>query len=158
MNDNTTHAWVQETQFGPIGVKETGGAIVRVYLPDETIEKGTCRWRSALLAEAFQQLQEYFDGLRTDFNLPLVPEGTPFMRSVWSVLMQIPYGETREYGEIAAQLGKPHAARAIGMAVRRNPIPLFIPCHRVTGANGILAGYRGGVDLKAALLALEHRD
>lgn len=90
MNDNTTHAWVQETQFGPIGIKETGGAIVRVYLPDEIVEKGTCRWRSALLAEAFQQLQEYFDGLRTDFNLPLVPEGTPFMRSVWSVLMQIP--------------------------------------------------------------------
>lgn len=88
----------------------------------------------------------------------LLRKGTPFMRSVWSVLMQIPYGETREYGEIAAQLGKPHTVRAVGMAVRRNPIPLFIPCHRATGANGVLAGYRGGVDLKAALLALEHRD
>lgn len=149
MNDNTTHAWVQETQFGPIGIKETGGAIVRVYLPDEIVEKGTCWWRSALLAEAFQQLQEYFDGLRTDFNLPLVPEGTPFMRSVWSVLMQIPYGETREYGEIAAQLGKPHTVRAVGMAVRRNPIPLFIPCHRRERCARRLQG-RGGPESRSA--------
>ncbi len=157
MNDNTTYLWVQETQFGKIGIKETGGAIVHVSLPGEEIENGVCRWRSALLAEAFQQLQEYFDGIRTDFNLPLVPEGTPFMRAVWSALLQIPYGQTASYKDIAEKIGKPQAMRAVGMANNRNPIPIFIPCHRVIGANGDLVGYGGGLDLKAALLALEHR-
>ena len=154
--EEPAYLWCAETRFGRMGIKERGGAILRLYLPGEIIEEGVCRWRSALLAEAFRQLEEYFDGFRTVFNLPLAPEGTPFMRSVWNALLAIPYGETASYKQIAEAVGNPRAVRAVGMANNRNPIPILIPCHRVIGSNGELVGYAGGLDLKAALLALEH--
>ena len=101
------------------------------------------------------QLNEYFTGRRRTFDLPLSLRGTPFQRSVWLQLLQIPWGETRSYGDIARAVGKPGAARAVGMANQTNPIPIIVPCHRVIGANGSLTGYAGGLDVKARLLALE---
>ena len=90
-----------------------------------------------------------------DFDLPLAPEGTSFQQSVWQKLQTIPYGQTSTYGELAAELGKPNASRAVGAANGRNPIPIVIPCHRVIGANGKLTGFSGGLHIKEALLSLE---
>lgn len=102
-----------------------------------------------------KQLDEYFDGSRQDFDLPLRPQGTEFQRRVWQALQQIPYGETRSYGELAKYVGNPKASRAVGAANGINPIPVIIPCHRVIGSNGKLTGFGGGLETKAFLLNLE---
>ena len=104
---------------------------------------------------AAAQLQEYFAGKRKTFSFPLAPAGTPFPQAVWAALGEIPWGETRSYGQIAAAIGKPQAARAVGMACNRNPIWIAIPCHRVIGAGKQLTGYAGGLSMKQALLELE---
>ncbi len=109
------------------------------------------------VAQAARQLREYFAGSRTDFDLPLAPEGTEFQRNVWQRLQEIPYGETISYGELARRVGNPKASRAVGAANGQNPIPIVIPCHRVIGANGKLTGFGGGLPTKEALLALEAR-
>lgn len=107
--------------------------------------------------QAIQQLSEYFAGKRTEFTLPLHPQGTAFQVAVWNALQTIPFGETRSYGEIASTIGKPKAARVVGLANNRNPLAIVIPCHRVIGANGNLTGYAGGLDCKAFLLNLEQK-
>jgi methylated-DNA-[protein]-cysteine S-methyltransferase len=101
------------------------------------------------------QLAEYFDGRRRQFDLPLAPEGTPFQQSVWRALLDIPYGETISYGELATRIGRRSASRAVGLANGSNPLPIVIPCHRVIGASGKLTGYGGGLAIKDQLLALE---
>jgi methylated-DNA-[protein]-cysteine S-methyltransferase len=101
------------------------------------------------------QLDEYFAGERHTFDLAFAFDGTPFLRSVWEALTTIPYGETRSYGEIARQIGRPDRARAVGSANGRNPISIVVPCHRVIGADGSLTGYGGGLDRKRYLLDLE---
>ena len=105
--------------------------------------------------EANQQLRGYFDGKRTQFELPLDLSGTPFQLAVWNELRKIPYGSTRSYIDIARSLGKPGAARAVGMANHENPIAVVIPCHRVVGSDGSLTGYAGGLHLKKQLLGIE---
>ncbi len=102
-----------------------------------------------------RQLDEYFAGVREKFDLPLALEGTDFQRQVWRALVAIPYGETRSYGELAAELGRPGASRAVGRANATNPIPIVIPCHRVIGADGSLTGFGGGLPAKRRLLELE---
>jgi methylated-DNA-[protein]-cysteine S-methyltransferase len=117
-------------------------------------------WRPSArgaVGEAIRQLKEYFAGRRTEFDLPLAPEGTEFQREVWRRLQEIPYGETISYGELARRVGNPNASRAVGAANGSNPIPIIIPCHRVIGANGKLTGFGGGLPTKKALLALEAR-
>lgn len=101
------------------------------------------------------QLAEYFAGQRRVFELPLVPEGTPFQQSVWRALLAIPHGQTRSYGDIARHIEQPAAVRAVGAANGRNPIAIIVPCHRVIGANGSLIGFGGGLPVKRVLLALE---
>jgi methylated-DNA-[protein]-cysteine S-methyltransferase len=103
------------------------------------------------------ELREYLGGTRSHFTFRIAPSGTPFERSVWDALQQIPYGETRTYGEIAAGLGDRGAARAVGSANHKNPIPIVIPCHRVVRSGGGLGGYGGGLELKRKLLNLETR-
>ena len=110
---------------------------------------------TAAFGEVARQLDEYFEGSRTTFDLPLAPAGTAFQRRVWDELARIPRGSTVTYGELAARVGHPGAARAVGAAVGRNPISIVVPCHRVIGADGTLTGYAGGVGRKAFLLALE---
>ncbi|HEV3000767.1 MAG TPA: methylated-DNA--[protein]-cysteine S-methyltransferase [Solirubrobacteraceae bacterium] len=102
-----------------------------------------------------RQLGEYFAGERRAFDLPLAPAGTPWQRAVWAALLEVPYGETVTYAELAARAGRPGAARAAGAANGRNPISVVVPCHRVIGTSGSLTGYGGGLDAKGWLLALE---
>ena len=117
-----------------------------VWLPDQQAFR-----------EARQQLRAYFAGELMHFDLPVAPAGTPFQQQVWRALQGIPYGQTRSYGDIAAQLGSPLASRAVGAANGRNPLPIVIPCHRVIGASGSLTGVAGGLQAKALLLRLEQR-
>ena len=116
-------------------------------------------WRESAeyLGEAVRQLLAYFAGEQEAFDLPLVPQGTPFQHAVWKRLCEIPYGETISYGELARRVGNPNASRAVGLANGSNPIPIVIPCHRVIGSNGKLTGYGGGLPIKEKLLALERR-
>ena len=106
--------------------------------------------------ECVRQLDKYFAGKLRKFSLDLAPQGTLFQREVWDALLQIPYGETRSYQDIAHAIGNPKAVRAVGNSNARNPIAIIIPCHRVIGANGKLTGYAGGLAYKRALLDLEH--
>jgi methylated-DNA-[protein]-cysteine S-methyltransferase len=106
---------------------------------------------------AIRQLRAYFAGELHEFDLPLAPEGTPFQRSVWSKLREIPYGETISYGELATRVGNPKASRAVGMANGRNPLPIVVPCHRVIGSSGKLTGFGGGLPAKQLLLELERK-
>jgi methylated-DNA-[protein]-cysteine S-methyltransferase len=104
---------------------------------------------------AREQLDAYFAGDLTDFELPLAAAGSPFQQLVWTALREIPYGETRSYGEIAGRIGRPGAARAVGLANGRNPIAIVVPCHRVVGADGSLTGFAGGLERKRLLLEHE---
>ncbi|MCZ0954964.1 MAG: methylated-DNA--[protein]-cysteine S-methyltransferase [Rhodospirillaceae bacterium] len=114
-------------------------------------------WRQggSLVAEVGRQLDEYFEGRRRQFDLPLAPSGTPFQLRAWKALQDIPYGATRSYGEQARAMGQPKAVRAVGAANGRNPIAIVVPCHRVIGGDGRLTGYGGGLDVKQYLLELE---
>lgn len=112
---------------------------------------------SAALAFAREQLEEYFAGTRTGFDLPLHPQGTAFQLTVWEELARIPYAETISYGELARRIGQPQAMRAVGAANGRNPLPIVVPCHRVIGANGSLTGFGGGLPAKRFLLEWERR-
>ncbi len=107
------------------------------------------------LKQAIDQLGVYFEGKLQSFDLELSPDGTPFQKSVWNALKEIPYGKTISYGEIAKKIGKPNASRAVGAANGQNPIPIVIPCHRVIGKSGDLTGFGGGLDVKEKLLSLE---
>lgn len=110
-----------------------------------------------VLAEAERQIQGYFAGERTSFSVPLDFRGTDFQKSVWAALLTIPFGETRSYGEIARQIGRPGASRAVGAANGRNPLSIVAPCHRVIGTNGALTGFAGGLAAKELLLGMERR-
>lgn len=111
-----------------------------------------------VLVETERQIAEYFAGKRSAFTVPLDFRGTDFQKSVWAALLTIPFGETRSYGEIARQIGRPSASRAVGAANGRNPISIIAPCHRVIGSNGALTGFAGGLAAKELLLALERCD
>ena len=112
---------------------------------------------SLLLRETRAQLAAYFAGQLRQFRLPLAPAGTPFQKQVWAALLEIPYGETCSYGQLAQMAGNPRAARAVGMANHRNPIAIIVPCHRCIGGDGGLTGYGAGLEKKVYLLTLERR-
>lgn len=135
---------------GSLTLFEEDGALIAVDWGQAPETQST-----PLLEEAHHQLDAYFNGTLKEFNLPLSPQGTPFQQSLWKFLQQIPYGTTRTYGDIATDLGS--AARAVGGACGKNPLPIIIPCHRVISANGKLTGYTGGegIETKRALLRLE---
>ncbi len=151
------------TPIGPLLIAGSiaGGtdAIRRIEFPRNGEARrpadGWSQTASGAVGEAARQLSEYFLGARTEFDLPLAPEGTEFQRAVWRHLQAIPYGETIAYGDLARRMGNPKASRAVGAANGANPIPIVIPCHRVIGANGKLTGFGGGLPIKEALLSLE---
>lgn len=126
---------------------QSGNAAIEV---DQTYQKDESKFK-----EAIKQLEEYFAGLRTDFDLPLNPVGTAFQKSVWQTLCEIPFGESKSYQCLANELNNPKAVRAVGSANGKNPIALIVPCHRVIGSNKKLTGYAGGLELKAKLLTHE---
>lgn len=139
--------------IGPIGIIGDGETITEVHLGAGDDGTGDVSTRDAgVFRDAVAQVQAYFAGGLTRFDLPLDARGTPFQRAVWTALMTIPFGETRSYAQIAASIDAPNAARAVGMANARNPIAIVIPCHRVIGASGALTGYAAGVDRKRWLL------
>lgn len=142
---------------GRMTIVDGGGAVVRIGFGVLDVE-GSALSPTALTNEAATQLMEYFAGKRRTFSLPLAPKGTPFQKEVWQALPSIPYGQTRSYADIAAQVGRPKAYRAVGMANNRNPIPIVIPCHRVVGSSGDMVGYAYGTKIKRYLLELEGID
>ena len=148
------------TPLGELTLTASATALTGVYFP--TSRHGpppgadrTTSDPSPVLERTREQLEEYFAGTRSAFDLPLEATGTPFEERVWDALRRIPYGTTTSYGELARRLGDPKASRAVGIANARNPIPIIIPCHRVIGANGDLTGYGGGLDRKLWLLKHE---
>lgn len=150
-----THYACYET---PLGLIRIGYRDKKILSLSRVAAPGAPNFPSPVSDLAAAELAEYFEGKRKIFDLPLEPMGTPFQMAVWDALRQIPYGETRSYGDIAIAIGKPKAARAVGMACNRNPIWVIIPCHRVIGSNRNLTGYAGGLDMKQALLELEQRN
>ena len=148
-----------ETPIGTVLIAGDTEAVRRIAFPRRgkpvRPERGWERSARGPVGEAIRQLREYFAGRCTGFDLPLAPEGTPFQRTVWRQLQEIPYGATISYGELARRVGNPKASRAVGSANGRNPIPIVIPCHRVIAADGTLGGFGGGLPVKRALLELE---
>ncbi len=145
-----------DSVLGRLTLCQCGDYITHVRLEKEVFSQEAYLEQSTeLLLEAVRQLNAYLKGDVRQFDLPLSPQGTPFMQKVWSQLTHIPYGLTSSYKDIAISLGQAGAARAVGMACNRNPLPIFIPCHRVIGSNGSLTGYSGGLEIKQKLLDLE---
>jgi len=154
---NKKRCFVQ-TPVGELELVEDGRGICRLSFGFDPCESEIPIEETPLLKEAQKELEEYFSGTRKTFELPLSFSGTEFQMRDWQALLQIPYGETRTYGEIAAAIGCPKGSRAVGMANRRNPIAILIPCHRVIGADGTLTGYAGknkALHIKEFLLKLE---
>jgi methylated-DNA-[protein]-cysteine S-methyltransferase len=151
------------TPVGPLTLVAEGEALVGVWMEDQRHHPGViaygepARADDPVLAGAAAQLEAYFAGERTEFDLPLAAHGTAFQRRVWAELERIPYGETVTYGELARRLGNPTGSRAVGLANGRNPIGIVVPCHRVVGSGGDLTGYGGGLPRKRLLLDLEAR-
>ena len=145
------------TKIGKISIVEEAEKIIEIRINEE-LEKDFILKDTKLLNDVAKQLEEYFCGARKNFDVPLNPKGTHFMKKVWTSLLKIPYGEVRTYKQIAEKIGNPKAARAVGMANNKNPIPIIIPCHRVIGSNGNLIGYALGLDMKKFLLELEKKN
>lgn len=143
------------TPIGELQLISDGQYLVKIAFPGQHEEKAKDSAEDPTLRLATEQLTEFFDGNRRQFDLPLAPAGTPFQHDVWAQLAQIPYGEVRCYRDIAVALGKPTAMRAVGAANGRNPLPIVVPCHRVIGADGSLTGFAGGLECKRQLLLLE---
>jgi len=142
---------VYEYPVGHIEIGYTDSTICSVNFTNKPVGGR----RSELSDRADMQLKEYFSGKRKDFDLPLALQGTPFRMKVWQALLEIPYGETRSYKDVAVRVGNPKAIRAVGGANHNNPISIIVPCHRVIGADGSLVGYGGGLNNKMRLLELE---
>ncbi|MGB9082828.1 MAG: methylated-DNA--[protein]-cysteine S-methyltransferase [Desulfuromonadaceae bacterium] len=141
--------------IGRIGIAEENGCITNLYFEADNVPQNVEKCETEVIKEAFRQLEGYLAGDLRSFSLPVAPRGSAFMSAVWKILCSIPYGETASYKEIAIAAGNPKAFRAVGLANNRNPVPIFIPCHRVIGADGKLVGYRGGLETKKILLDLE---
>jgi methylated-DNA-[protein]-cysteine S-methyltransferase len=148
-----------DSPIGPLALAGRGQVLTNLRMVDQTYEPDRTNWvpDDRAFPDAVEQLEAYFAGERTDFDLKLSLTGSEFQRRVWQALLTIPYGETRSYGEIAEQIGASGAARAVGLANGRNPIAIIVPCHRVIGASGRLTGYGGGLERKQSLLELERR-
>ena len=157
------HLVLEPTPVGPLTLVADGEALVAVWMEDQRHHPGELTYGVSaaaddpVLTRAAAQLEEYFAGERTEFDLPLAAQGTEFQRRVWAELERIPYGETATYGELARRLGNPTGSRAVGLANGRNPLGIVVPCHRVVGTSGDLTGYGGGLPRKRLLLDLEAR-
>ena len=149
---------VMDSPVGPLTLVATDGELCGLYMAEQRHRPSDRTFGepdAGPFAEATEQLEEYFAGSRTQFDLPLGPVGTEFQQRVWRALLVIPYGQTIAYGQIATQIGSPAASRAVGLANGRNPIGIIVPCHRVVGSTGHLTGYGGGLERKQLLLDFE---
>ncbi|MEZ6022277.1 MAG: methylated-DNA--[protein]-cysteine S-methyltransferase [Hyphomonadaceae bacterium] len=151
-----TVSCIYDSPVGPLTLISDGAALTHLEFENPRYPFAPAPLGDdAILKRTRQQLDQYFAGVLKRFDLPLAAEGTAFQRQVWAELVNIPYGATRSYGQLAAAIGKPQASRAVGLANGRNPISIIVPCHRVIGANGGLTGYGGGMERKQILLDLE---
>jgi len=153
-----THYRTVASPIGTLTVAGEGCTLTHLLMSEQSHEPDRSGWEPAgpdAFADVVAQLEAYFAGELTAFDVDLELTGTEFQRRVWSALQTIPYGETRSYGQIAEQIGSPAASRAVGLANGRNPISIIVPCHRVIGSSGGLTGYGGGIERKRALLELE---
>ena len=145
------------TPIGKIRLTDNGEAITSLAFVGVNDDNAVVLNETPLIHRAFCQLDEYFRGVRRNFDLPLCPHGTEFQKKVWQALLKIPYGEVCSYIDIANEIGSAKAFRAVGGANNKNPIPIIIPCHRVIGKNGKLVGYAGGLEIKKFLLEIESK-
>ncbi|KQA27238.1 cysteine methyltransferase [Vibrio metoecus] len=155
-----THFTYYESVLGRVTLQANQQGLLGVWFATQTTQPehlGTYTEECSILNNAIQQLDEYFSGQRTQFELPLAANGTAFQQSVWHALCKIPYGESWSYQQLAEAIGNPKAVRAVGLANGKNPISIIVPCHRVVGKSGKLTGYAGGLERKAFLLELEQR-
>jgi methylated-DNA-[protein]-cysteine S-methyltransferase len=155
-----THT-TMDTPVGELTIVAEDGALTAIYFPSHKRLPAPSEFGARTehgFEEAKAQLAEYFAGERRVFTLPLAPKGDAFQQKVWALLRAIPYGQTRSYRQLAAELGDPHLAQAVGNANGRNPLSIVVPCHRVVGADGSLTGYAGGLERKRFLLELEESD
>lgn len=144
---------VIDSPLGVLTLTAEDGVLSGVHLENRPVDLGLRQDEG--FDEAIRQFGEYFAGERTTFELPTIAQGNNMQRRVWQALIEIPYGETRSYGQIAEQLGLRHVVRAVGAAIGQNPLLVVVPCHRVIGADGKLTGYAGGLERKRQLLDLE---
>ncbi len=148
-----------DSPLGTLTVAATERGLCGIYFEQHRHFKGKDGWQRnaqhTVLRQAVRQLEEFFAGKRTAFDVPFDLHGTPFQQEVWAQLLRIPYGATVSYGEHARAVGRPKAARAVGAAIGRNPVSIIVPCHRVVGSNGSLTDYAGGLERKRRLLDLE---
>lgn len=151
------HVYYYEYPVGTLGIAQDEKGVTNIFFRQRDALSDALTEETDLIKRAAAQLDEYFAGTRTAFDIPLSFYGTEFQKKVWHALCTIPYGETRSYKQIAEQAGCPGGARAVGMANNQNPIMIVVPCHRVIGANGKLVGYASGVDVKKFLLDLEKK-
>ena len=149
-----TYGGVGKIEIGTESERITDVHFAKSFVPPSEYS----RKETPLHRKAAEQLREYFDGKLKVFDLPIAPVGTEFQIRCWEALLQVPYGETRSYGDIARAAGSPKGFRAVGMANNRNPIAMIIPCHRIIGSDGKLVGYGGGLDIKVFLLELERKN
>jgi methylated-DNA-[protein]-cysteine S-methyltransferase len=144
-----------DTPVGRLVLESDGDALIGIWLPTSGMQaRSDGTDAPPVLKDTVTQLEEYFAGERTEFDVPMDLDGTAFQREVWAELSRIPYGETISYGELARRVGRPKGPRAVGQANGKNPIAIIVPCHRVVASNGI-GGYGGGLPMKRALLAVE---
>ena len=141
-----------QTKIGRIKIAQEGDAIVEINVTESEKESEK---ETPLIKKTIKELEEYFEGKRKFFDIPISIKGTEFQEKVWEALLRIPYGETKSYEDIAKMIGCPKGARAVGMANHNNKIIIIIPCHRVIGKNGKLIGYAGGLPVKEKLLQIE---
>ncbi len=145
-----------KTEIGEIYIGQEDNSITCLTFTQEKIPQSYTVKNTAIIMQCKNEIEEYLQGERKSFNIKINPHGTPFQNLVWQELMQIPYGSTRSYKEIAGKIGNIKACRAVGMANNKNPIAIIIPCHRVIASDGNLGGYAGGLEKKQKLLNLEH--
>lgn len=151
--DCSGYFYIFDTPFGLLKIEEIDNKVIKIELNNPTSSRTFKLTKT--LEKAFKEIDEFLEGKRKKFTFKIDPIGTEFQKSVWSALLDIPYGEVKSYKDIAIAIGNPKACRAVGMANNKNPIPIVIPCHRVIGSNGKLTGYAYGLVLKAHLLNLE---
>jgi methylated-DNA-[protein]-cysteine S-methyltransferase len=162
MSDVELYCAVTDSPVGALTIVASDRGLRAILWPTDTADRvsigsSTNDPEHPVIAATIDQLDDYFSGERTEFDLPLDPVGTPFQQSAWTVLQTIPYAETISYGEQAARMGDRRKARAVGAANGRNPISIVVPCHRVVGTSGSLTGFAAGIETKAWLLDHERR-
>ncbi len=158
MNKNTLPKYIKsyETKIGKLTIGSDDNFITHIFFYKDKVPENIEERETAVIKQAINELNEYFEGKRKNFTVPLNPEGTEFQKKVWKALLNIPYGKTCSYKDIAEKIGSPKACRAVGSSNGKNPIPIIIPCHRVINASGNIGGYSAGLDIKTKLMNIEN--